>query len=109
MERFMDQHWLPKTIRVDNGPEFTSKRLEQWGYLTEIELDFSRLRKLTDNALNEAFNGKFRQEFLNETWFLSLEVAQEKGNPGETITTVGDHRAHRRTLTAGVRRAGGNS
>ena len=43
-----------------------------------MELDFRRPGKTTDNGLNEAFNGRFRQECLNESWFLSLEDALEK-------------------------------
>jgi putative transposase len=69
---------LPKTIRVDNGPEFISKRLDQWAYLNGVELDFSRRGKPTDNGLIEAFNGRLRQECLNESWFLSLGDAREK-------------------------------
>jgi putative transposase len=69
---------LPKTIRVDNGPEFISKVLDQWAYLNGVELDFSRPGKPTDNAFIEAFNGRLRQECLNENWFLSLEDAREK-------------------------------
>ena len=42
------------------------------------ELDFSRPGKPTDNGFIEAFNGRFRQECLNENWFLSLEDAEEK-------------------------------
>ncbi len=69
---------LPGKIRVDNGPEFTSKILDQWAYLNGVELDFIRPGKPTDNALIESFNGHFRQECLNENWFLSLEDAREK-------------------------------
>jgi len=69
---------LPRTIRVDNGPEFISKALDQWAYLNGVELDFSRPGKPTDNGLIEAFNGRLRQECLNESWFLSLEDAREK-------------------------------
>jgi len=69
---------LPKSIRVDNGPEFTSKRLDLWAYLNGVELDFSRPGKPTDNGLIEAFNGRLRDECLNQSWFLSLEDAQEK-------------------------------
>ena len=43
-----------------------------------MELDFGRPGKPTDNASIEAFNGRFRQECLNENWFLSLEDAEEK-------------------------------
>ena len=42
-----------------------------------MELDFSRLGKPTDNTFIEAFNGRFRQECLNENWFLSLQDAEE--------------------------------
>ena len=69
---------LPGKIRVDNGPEFTSKILDQWAYLNSVELDFSWLGKPKDNAFIESFNSRFREEYLNESWFLSLENAQEK-------------------------------
>ena len=80
LHQLMKQHRMPKTIRVDNGPEFTSKRLDQWAYLNGVELDFSRPGKSTDNAFIEAFNGGggIRQECLNENWFLSLEDAVDK-------------------------------
>ena len=74
----VEENGIPKSIRVDNGPEFTSKILDQWAYLNGVELDFIRPGKPTDNALIEAFNGRFRQECLNESWFLSLEDAREK-------------------------------
>ena len=63
---------------MDNGSEFTSKRLDQWAYLNGVQLHFSRPGKPTDNAFIEAFNGRFRQERLNENWFLFLEDAAEK-------------------------------
>jgi len=69
---------LPRTIRVDNGPEFISKRLDQWAYLNGVALDFCRPGRPMDNGLIEAFNGRLRQECLNESWFLSLEDAREK-------------------------------
>lgn len=68
----------PKAIRVDNGPEFTSKALDQWAYLNGVELDFTRPGKPTDNALIESFNARVRQECLNQHWFFSLEDAREK-------------------------------
>ena len=76
--RVAEERGLPETIRVDNGPEFTSKRLDQWAYFNRVKLDFIRPGKPTDNAFIEAFNGLFRQECLNESWFLSLEDAREK-------------------------------
>ena len=78
LHQLMQRHRLPKSIRVDNGPEFTSKCLDQWAYLNGVALDFSRPGKPTDNAFIESFNGRLRQECLNENWFLSLEDASEK-------------------------------
>jgi putative transposase len=69
---------LPKRIQVDNGPEFTSKRLDQWAYFNRVELDFIRPGKPADNGIIEAFNGRLRQECLNANWFLSLDDAREK-------------------------------
>lgn len=68
----------PKRIKVDNGPEFISKELDQWAYLRQVELEYSRRGKPTDNAFIEAFNSRFRQECLNEHWFLSIEDAYTK-------------------------------
>lgn len=69
---------LPVKIRVDNGSEFTSKRLDQWAYLNGVRLDFSKPGKPTDNGLIEAFNGRLRAECFNENWFLRLADAKEK-------------------------------
>ena len=66
----------PGRIRVDNGPEFTSRALDHWALEHQVELDFSRPGKPTDNALIEAFNARLRQECLNANWFASLEEAR---------------------------------
>lgn len=66
----------PRTIRVDNGPEFISKALDRWAYENGVTLDFSRPGKPTDNAFVESFNGRFRDECLNTHWFLSLADAR---------------------------------
>jgi putative transposase len=72
------QRGAPRSIRVDNGTEFTSVVLDQWAYWNGVILDFSRPGKPQDNAFIEAFNSRFRQECLNENWFLSVADAQEK-------------------------------
>ena len=68
----------PRTIRVDNGPEFVSKALDRWAYENGVTLDFSRPGKPTDNAFVESFNGRLRDECLNAHWFLSLADAKSK-------------------------------
>jgi putative transposase len=66
------------TIRVDQGPEFVSKDLDLWAYAKNVELDFSRPGKPTDNAFIESLNGKFRAECLNAHWFMNLADARRK-------------------------------
>jgi putative transposase len=78
LERAAAEVGLPKTIRVDNGPEFVSKELDLWAFMRGVTLDFSRPGKPTDNAYIESFNGKFRSECLNASWFLSLDEARAK-------------------------------
>ncbi len=68
----------PKSLRVDNGPEFAGRMLDQWAYLNGVEIDFSRLGKPTDNAYIESFNGRLRADRLNASWFLSLADARER-------------------------------
>ena len=72
------RHGKPERIRVDNGPEFISRDLDLWAYSNKVILDFSRPGKPTDNAFIESFNSRFRQECLNQHWFLSLNDAKEK-------------------------------
>jgi putative transposase len=78
MDRIVAERGAPQTIRVDNGPEFVSRALDQWAYLHQVTLDFSRPGKPTDNALVESFNGRLRDECLNTNWFLSLDDARRK-------------------------------
>lgn len=78
LNKLSKQRNLPRRIQVDNGPEFISKRLDQWAYFQHVELDFIRPGKPSDNGIIEAFNGRLRQECLNENWFLSLDDAQQK-------------------------------
>jgi putative transposase len=72
------QRGQPQTIKTDNGSEFISKVMDKWAYERGVELDFSRPGKPTDNAMVESFNGRLRQECLNEHWFMSLADAQAK-------------------------------
>jgi len=78
LERITQEHGFPGRIQVDNGPEFISKDVDRWAYWNGVELDFSRPGKPTDNAMVEAFNSRFRQECLNQHWFMSLVDAREK-------------------------------
>lgn len=76
LERLGDTRGLPQSITVDNGPEFDGKVLDQWSYRTGVRLAFIRPGKPNENAYIESFNGRFRDECLNEHWFLSLGHAR---------------------------------
>ena len=78
LEKVCRQYGFPRTIRVDQGPEFISKDLDLWAYRRGVILDFSRPGKPTDNGFIEAFNRKLRSECLNAHWFMSLADAVEK-------------------------------
>jgi putative transposase len=76
LERLVERHGRPKRITVDNGPEFTGQALDAWAYAHGVELDFIDPGKPMQNAYMESFNGKFRDECLNQHWFLNLGDAR---------------------------------
>ena len=68
---------LPDIIKVDNGPEFISKALDAWAYQRGVRLRHSRPGKPVDNRFIESFNGRFRDECLNDNWFMSMPDARD--------------------------------
>lgn len=78
LEQVRLMHGLPESIRTDNGPEFTSRAFVTWCMENNIEHIFSRPGKPTDNAFIESFNGRFRDECLNENYFLNMNDAKSK-------------------------------
>jgi putative transposase len=77
LERLAAMTGLPRVIVSDNGPEFAGRTLDAWAYRQGVELRFIRPGKPIENAYVESFNGKFRDECLNEHWFLSVAEAQQ--------------------------------
>lgn len=82
----------PAVIRSDNGPEFTGKDFDLWVYEKGIRHHFINPGKPTENAFIESFNGRFRDECLNEHWFLDMMDAREK--IGEWQELYNYHRPH---------------
>ena|SRR5205823_1835761 len=62
---------LPLSITVD-GPEFDGQVLDGWTHQPGVRLNFIRPGKPVENAHLESFNGRFREECLNEHWFLTM-------------------------------------
>jgi len=67
----------PAAIRTDQGPEFTGKALDQWAYRHGVEIKLIQPGKPTQNGFIESFNGRFRDECLNEHWFQDLHHARD--------------------------------
>lgn len=67
----------PTEILTDNGPEFTSIAFGEWSYSKKVEHLFIDPGKPIQNAYIESFNGKFRDECLNEHWFKNLTEARD--------------------------------
>ena len=67
---------LPKAIRTDNGKEFCSKAMLTWAHERGVELFLIEPGKPNQNAYIESFNGRLRDECLNEHWFTSLQQAK---------------------------------
>src|SRR5439155_792022 len=61
----------PEEIMLDNGPELTSLVLDQWAYERGVRLHFIEPGKPVQNAFVESFNGRLRDECLNEHWFVN--------------------------------------
>ena len=76
LDRLIWCYGKPKQIVLDNGPEFTSIALHTWSTKTDVFLDFISPGKPMENAICESFNGKFRDECLNEYWFTDIDHAR---------------------------------
>src|SRR5512146_1768442 len=68
----------PKHMTIDNGTEFTSQVVDRWAYENGVQLHFITPGRPMENGYIESFNGKFRDECLNENWFLDLADARRK-------------------------------
>jgi putative transposase len=76
LERLAETIGLPEILVMDNGPEFSGRALDTWAYVRGVQLRFIRPGKPIENAFVESFNGKFRDECLNEHWFASVAEAR---------------------------------
>lgn len=77
LERLGERRGLPEVLVTDNGPEFAGQALDVWAYQRGVKLHFIDPGKPIQNAFIESFNGKMRDECLNEHWFRSLSEARQ--------------------------------
>jgi transposase InsO family protein len=66
----------PAVIRTDNGPEFVGKAMLNWSFRMGVQPKLIEPGKPNQNAYVESFNGRLRDECLNEHWFTSLAHAK---------------------------------
>ena len=78
LERVIASRGAPASLRCDNGPEFTSRHFVAWCEERKITLVHIEPGKPMQNPHSESFNGRFRDEFLNATWFGNLPDAKRK-------------------------------
>ena len=76
LEQLRSTRGLPKAIRSDNGTEFCSRAMLTWAHARGVQLFLIEPGKPNQNAYNESFNGRFRDESLNERWFTSMQHAR---------------------------------
>lgn len=72
MERLALSRGLPQIIRTDNGKEFCGKAMLEWAHRKGVLLRLIEPGKPNQNAYIESFNGRLRDECLNEHWFPNL-------------------------------------
>jgi len=76
LDQVCAQRGAPSIIRSDNGAEFTGKAMLNWAYRNRVTLKLIEPGKPNQNAYIESFNGRLRDECLNEHWFTSLPHAR---------------------------------
>ena len=69
---------FPDAVRTDQGPEFTSRAFMAWAHSRRVRHLLNDAGSPTQNAYIESFNGKFRDECLNEQWFETLAQARQE-------------------------------
>ena len=78
LDRIIAERGKPDGLRLDNGPEFTSRCFIAWAEQRGVPLIYIQPGKPVQNSYIESFNGRFRDECLNANWFENLADARRK-------------------------------
>jgi putative transposase len=76
LDEICSRRGRPEVIRTDNGPEFVGRAMLNWAHRNGVSLRLIEPGKPNQNAYVESFNGRLRDECLNEHWFVSLAHAR---------------------------------
>jgi putative transposase len=92
LNRVVLERGAPKTIRMDNGPEFISYALSEWAAEKGIKLLFIQPGRPMQNGYIERFNRSYREEVLDANLFESIHQARELSD--EFLEDYNRHRPH---------------
>ena len=105
LERVARERGYPDILVVDNGPELRGRALDGWADDHGVQLYFIDPGKPAQNACIESFNGRYREECLNQHWFTSIGEAREIIEDWKIdYTTERPHEPPEISDTGGVRR-----
>lgn len=76
LERVVGERGTPDELVLDNGPELTGRALDEWAAERGVRLRFIDPGQPSQNSFVESFNGRFRDECLDQLWFTSLADAR---------------------------------
>jgi putative transposase len=76
LEAVAHERGYPDVLVVDNGPELRGRDLDRWAHDRGVRLFFIDPGKPMQNGSIESFNGRFREECLDPSWFTSLAEAR---------------------------------
>jgi putative transposase len=91
LDRLMIERGKPKMVVSDNGSELTSNAILTWADHSRVEWHYIAPGKPMQNAFIESFNGRLRDELLNETLFTSLAQVRVALECWRAVTTTHDH------------------
>jgi putative transposase len=92
MDRLVDWYGAPKSIRMDNGPEMTSREFVAWAQRRGIALNHIEPGEPNQNAYVERSNRTFRTEVLDAWLFNSIEQVQAIAD--DWLTQYNEYRPH---------------
>ena len=99
LNQIIEWRGKPKTIRVDNGPEYISGKLMEWAEKHGVRLEHIQPGKPQQNAYIERYNRTVRGEWLSQYIFETIEEAQDQATEWLDLQQRATQHGHRRHHT----------